>query len=360
MLNALNEVLRDDFIKDSVGRRRAAGTRCIEKAGIALPPEGAAQGLQPPDRPAWPASSVARGQRVSAKPNGTRTSTEWLPSRSRPRLRRVADGPRRRARQVRELDRAAGDAASTGSRSTSSTCGSIEACVRRIATHGAARPRTCSIKQHLIDPEICIRCNTCEETCPVDAITHDARNYVVDADDCNACNACISPCPTGSDRQLAHGAARREPYTLEEQLGWDELPAQHERRDAGAQMPTTARRRRRAPSAAARRPQANAAVSPLPRAPWSAAHPYVNLYTLKKPAIATVAGNFRLTATDARERHPPHRARLRRARVPGARGPDDRHHPARTRRERPAAPPAPVLGREPARRRAPRLQQPRR
>jgi benzoyl-CoA 2,3-dioxygenase component A len=23
-------------------------------------------------------------------------------------------------------------------------------------------------KQHLIDPEICIRCNTCEETCPVD------------------------------------------------------------------------------------------------------------------------------------------------------------------------------------------------
>ena len=35
------------------------------------------------------------------------------------------------------------------------------------------------IRQHLIDPEICIRCNTCEETCPIDAITHDARNYVV-------------------------------------------------------------------------------------------------------------------------------------------------------------------------------------
>ena len=29
------------------------------------------------------------------------------------------------------------------------------------------------IKQHLIDPEICIRCNTCEETCPVGAISHD-------------------------------------------------------------------------------------------------------------------------------------------------------------------------------------------
>ena len=27
------------------------------------------------------------------------------------------------------------------------------------------------LKQHLIDPEICIRCNTCEATCPVNAIT---------------------------------------------------------------------------------------------------------------------------------------------------------------------------------------------
>ena len=43
------------------------------------------------------------------------------------------------------------------------------------------------LKQHLIDPEICIRCNTCEDTCPVDAITHDSRNYVVDADICNHC-----------------------------------------------------------------------------------------------------------------------------------------------------------------------------
>jgi Fe-S-cluster-containing hydrogenase component 2 len=54
------------------------------------------------------------------------------------------------------------------------------------------------LKQHLIDPEICIRCNTCEATCPVDAITHDDNNYVVMADKCNGCMDCISPCPTGS------------------------------------------------------------------------------------------------------------------------------------------------------------------
>ena len=54
------------------------------------------------------------------------------------------------------------------------------------------------IRQHLIDPEICIRCNTCESTCPVGAISHDSRNYVVDASKCNLCMACIPPCPTGS------------------------------------------------------------------------------------------------------------------------------------------------------------------
>jgi benzoyl-CoA 2,3-dioxygenase component A len=47
-------------------------------------------------------------------------------------------------------------------------------------------------------------------------------------------------------------------------------------------------------------PQHNAAVSPTsPTAPWSAAHPYLHLYALKKPVTATVAGNFRLTANEA-------------------------------------------------------------
>jgi len=44
------------------------------------------------------------------------------------------------------------------------------------------------IKQHLIGPEICIRCNTCETTCPSGAISHD-DNYVVDATKCKLCKA---------------------------------------------------------------------------------------------------------------------------------------------------------------------------
>jgi benzoyl-CoA 2,3-dioxygenase component A len=34
------------------------------------------------------------------------------------------------------------------------------------------------LKQHLIDPEICIRCYTCEMTCPLGAIEHDDNNVV--------------------------------------------------------------------------------------------------------------------------------------------------------------------------------------
>ena len=146
------------------------------------------------------------------------------------------------------------------------------------------------IRQHLIDPEICIRCNTCEETCPVDAITHDSRNYVVDAAKCNGCNACISPCPTGSIdnwRQVAKARA----YTLDEQFGWDALPAQADLGPGTAQdIPQDIARI----AAAASEGQGGAAA-----APWSAAHPYVNLHVLANPAVATVSGNFALTAPGA-------------------------------------------------------------
>ena len=146
------------------------------------------------------------------------------------------------------------------------------------------------IRQHLIDPEVCIRCNTCEETCPVDAITHDGRNYVVKVEICNGCNACISPCPTGS---IDHWrlVPRSQAYSIEDQFAWDELPAQ-------AGLPADA--------AATMLPavdetlQSNAARSPSSAsAPWSAAQPSLQLFTHKSPLNATVAGNFRLTAADA-------------------------------------------------------------
>ena len=84
-------------------------------------------------------------------------------------------------------------------------------------------PATELIKQHLIDPEICIRCNTCEATCPVSAITHDSRNYVVDVGKCAACLDCIAPCPTGAIDNW-RWVPRGKSYSVAEQLLWDELP----------------------------------------------------------------------------------------------------------------------------------------
>jgi benzoyl-CoA 2,3-epoxidase subunit A len=163
------------------------------------------------------------------------------------------------------------------------------------------------IKQHLIDPEICIRCNTCETMCPVGAITHDSRNYVVDASKCNWCNDCISPCPTGSiDNYRTMLAA--EAYSLDEQLGWDVLPVEKPLPAKPAQAePAEAA----SPAAAATLPAQDerAADAPFVAAsygstlpPWSAAHAYTNLYGPKaaqKTITATVVGNHRVTEVGA-------------------------------------------------------------
>jgi benzoyl-CoA oxygenase/reductase BoxA protein len=90
------------------------------------------------------------------------------------------------------------------------------------------------VRQHLIDPQLCIRCNTCEETCPAGAVTHGDRNYVVDPDRCNGCQQCLVPCPTGAiDNWRMVGWAQR--YDLDQQQRWDELPAAADGGSAAAQ-----------------------------------------------------------------------------------------------------------------------------
>lgn len=162
-----------------------------------------------------------------------------------------------------------------------------------------ASSATTVMKQHLIDPEICIRCNTCEETCPIDAITHDSNNYVVDASICNHCMACVPPCPTGAIDNWIQVVSEKA-YSLDEQFSWDELPEPQD-------IPADAQEAAPAPAAVAEAPAAaqdsdlenmpfTAAGASIP--PWSAAHPYVNLYTHKNPVTATVVGNYRVTDGD--------------------------------------------------------------
>ncbi len=158
------------------------------------------------------------------------------------------------------------------------------------------------IKQHLIDPEICIRCNTCEDTCPIDAITHDDRNYVVRADVCNACNACLSPCPTGAIdnwRTMLKGQA----YPIEEQLLWDELRPRCRYLQPNSMRPAPLKPFGPIlpPRQTRRRDRAGRGNQPphfVPRAVVGSS-PLRQLHSMRAPLTATVAGNYRLTAEDA-------------------------------------------------------------
>jgi benzoyl-CoA 2,3-dioxygenase component A len=141
-----------------------------------------------------------------------------------------------------------------------------------------------TLRQHLIDPEICIRCNTCEATCPINAITHDDNNYVVDPGTCTACGDCISPCPTGAIDNWFNVA---RPYSLEEQFSWQELPPR-------APEPALAAAAADAEAAALFAEAHKGAGGPA-RAPSTAAKPKVNLFNRATPAQAKVTGNIRVT-----------------------------------------------------------------
>ncbi len=150
------------------------------------------------------------------------------------------------------------------------------------------------VKQHLIDPEICIRCYTCEMTCPIGAITHDDVNVVVDAATCNFCMDCIPVCPTGSIDEWRVVLA---PYSLDEQYSWSELPAQA---DLGQDEAATSLEALDE-AMAALLADAHKGAGGKAKAPASAGKPTVNMYTLGKPATARVQGNYRLTDDDGHD-----------------------------------------------------------
>ncbi len=186
------------------------------------------------------------------------------------------------------------------------------------------------LKQHLIDPEICIRCNTCEETCPVDAVTHDDNNYVVDAAICNFCMDCISPCPTGS---IDNWRVVATPYSLDEQFSWNELPAQEE--TAKPAMPG----RRRSARGRDRRAARGGAQGPRRQAGRAAFGQQADGQSLQ-PQQAGDRDRHRQLPPDRggrRFRRAPHHPGFRRPAVPGAGRPEHRHRPAGHRRRRQAA-----------------------
>jgi len=144
---------------------------------------------------------------------------------------------------------------------------------RSMTPPGAAT--STSIRQHLIDPETCIRCNTCESRCPSKAIRHE-RNYVVDPDKCNFCMKCVRPCPTGA---VDHYFDLARPYSIDDQLLWIELPS-----ELSVQAASEAGN-----SESSRGSQI---------APVSASTP-LNRYSRENPARAIVSSNTRVTGETA-------------------------------------------------------------
>ena len=165
-----------------------------------------------------------------------------------------------------------------------------------------------TINQHLIDPEICIRCGTCEATCPIGAVSHNDDNYVVDAAICDRHGACLAPCPTGAIDNWRLVPADRA-YSVEEQLGWEELPDELAgEQDEGPvpeieaktlpeiELPATVQAQ--APADSVTTASFNSLQYNAPLPPWSAAHAYSNLYgpqAEKDSVSASVVGNQRVT-----------------------------------------------------------------
>jgi benzoyl-CoA 2,3-dioxygenase component A len=119
-------------------------------------------------------------------------------------------------------------------------------------------------------------------------VTHDGTNYVVMADVCNYCMDCIAPCPTGA---IDNWRVVAEPYSLDEQYSWDELPPQLEiANDDGAGTLEALE-----DEVGALLQEARRGLGGKPTAPHSASKPTVNLYSRTRPAQATVVGNYRLT-----------------------------------------------------------------
>ncbi|MEJ2768419.1 benzoyl-CoA 2,3-epoxidase subunit BoxA [Mycetohabitans sp. B46] len=139
------------------------------------------------------------------------------------------------------------------------------------------------LNQHLIDPQVCIRCNT-----------HDANNYVVNAQVCNGCMACVPPCPTGAIdnwRQVHEADAN----SIDAQFAWGELPPRESPDQQGAGVGVASALHRLEHLAASSSDVLRGASVP----PGSATRPHVNLYTCDAPATAIVADNYRLTDESA-------------------------------------------------------------
>ena len=49
--------------------------------------------------------------------------------------------------------------------------------------------------------DACLKCGSCAEQCPVEAISEGDGKYEIDADTCIECGACADTCPVSAPEQ---------------------------------------------------------------------------------------------------------------------------------------------------------------
>jgi benzoyl-CoA 2,3-dioxygenase component A len=132
------------------------------------------------------------------------------------------------------------------------------------------------VRQHLIDPVSCIRCDGCRLVCPGKAIGKIDGTLVIDFDLCDASGACVAECDTGainSWRMVSPDSV----YSTAEQSSWLELPTQADGGELASSQPAAGPTRI------------------LAAAPASALKPQVNRFRDSSPALGRVVANRRLT-----------------------------------------------------------------
>lgn len=80
-----------------------------------------------------------------------------------------------------------------------------------------------SIRQHLVDPELCHECLSCLPVCPNRAIEARGRRVAIDPALCTGCGDCVDECPSGAMDSWV-SVPLGDAYSLEEQFAWDRLP----------------------------------------------------------------------------------------------------------------------------------------
>ena len=139
------------------------------------------------------------------------------------------------------------------------------------------------VRQHLIDPDLCLACGSCKAACPEGAVQTDDLEFrfVIDPALCNNSHHCLEVCSSNAIKTW-HMVPADKLYSVTEQIAWELLPPEIEIEGERLQVPRD--------------------EDELPQghpAPASASPAVTFRYTQQVPLLVQVKSNVRVTAPDS-------------------------------------------------------------